>query len=319
MGDSETFGRCHFWVELPSTWIFSWVDFSRLTCCGIPSARRFAAPSPLCYTRLRSKVNEDRLPTTDMPNADTPTPNHIEEDKHWWFASRAWALHTLMRQTLPSVKGLYVLDVGCGAGNMMHHLSRYGRVKGIDIDPRPVEQARLRGYDVDQADATQLLPFDDDTFDLVTTLDVLEHVDQDAAILQEAHRTLKPGGHIVTTVPAFAWLWSHNDDINGHKRRYTAKELQTKLRQAGFAVKRLSFNNFFIFPVAATFILLRRGHEPELASHHLQEDEYQVEMEPVSPLLNTILTIVGQLEAALIKWVSFPYGTCLILIAQKPK
>lgn len=264
-------------------------------------------------------MNESKQFTTDMPVADILIPDHIEEDKHWWFASRALVINTLMRQALPQVKGLHVLDAGCGAGNMMHHLSRHGKVKGIDIDPRPVKQARLRGYDVCQADATQLLPFDDHTFDVITALDLLEHIDRDIAMLREAYRVLKPGGHIVITVPAFMWLWSHNDDINGHKRRYTANELRAKLQQTDFAVQRLSFNNFLIFPIAALFIILRRGHEPELASHHLQENEYQVEMEPASPLVNTILTVVGQLEAALIKWVSFPFGTSLVAIAQKPE
>jgi SAM-dependent methyltransferase len=243
----------------------------------------------------------------------------ICEDNHWWFASRTRVINTLMRQVLPKTNGLYLLDIGCGAGNMMHHLSRYGKVKGIEIDPRPVKQARLRGYDVDQYDATQPLSFDDQSFDVATALDVIEHVDADMAVLQEAYRVLKPGGHIVVTVPAFMWLWSNNDEINDHKRRYNAGELKSKLQQVGFEIKRVSYNNFFVFPMAAPLIILRRGHEPELASHHLQEEEYQVEMEPASPVVNSILTVVGKIEAALIKLFSLPFGTSLIAVAQKPK
>jgi len=253
------------------------------------------------------------------PIADLPIPDRISYDDHWWFASRTRAINTLMRQVLPETTALQVLDVGCGAGNMIHHLSQYGKVRGIEVDPRPVREARARGYHVEQHDATQPYPFDDDSFDLVTAFDVIEHVDDDLAILQEAYRTLKPGGHIAITVPAFMWLWSHNDDINAHKRRYTAEELRTKLTQTGFEVKRLTYNQFFIFPAAAALILLRRGHEPELASHHLDEEAYEVEMEPASPPVNAILTQAGKLEAAIMRWGSFPFGTSLISLAQKPK
>lgn len=245
----------------------------------------------------------------------------IPEDDHWWFASRTRALKTVMNQFLPPGRGLRLLDVGCGAGNMIHHLSEYGQVKGIEIDARPVKMARQRGYDVDQFDATQPMPFSDNTFDVVTALDVIEHNQDDLAILADSFRVLKPGGHMVITVPALMWLWSHNDDINAHVRRYTAADLRQKLVQTGFTVRRVTYNNFFVFPLAAGLILLRRGAkaEPELASHHLSEEEYQVEMEPASPPVNTILTGVGKLEAALISQVDLPIGTSLIAMGQKPQ
>jgi SAM-dependent methyltransferase len=243
------------------------------------------------------------------------------EDYHWWFASRTRALNSLMRQFLPQTPDLRLLDVGCGAGNMIHHLSRYGQVKGIEIDPRPVKMARQRGYDVDQFDATQPMPFSNDSFDAVTALDVIEHTHDDLAVLTDSYRVLKPGGHMIITVPALMWLWSHNDDINAHVRRYTAAELKQKLAQTGFQVRRVTYNNFFVFPMAAALILLRRsaGARPELASHHLHEDEYQVEMEPASPPVNAVLTWVGKFEAALIGLVNLPIGTSLIAIGQKPE
>jgi SAM-dependent methyltransferase len=245
----------------------------------------------------------------------------ISEDYHWWFASRTRALQTIMDQVLPRTANLCLLDVGCGAGNMIHHLSRYGRVKGIDIDARPVKKARERGYDVDQFDATQPMPFEANTFDAVTALDVIEHNQDDLAILADGYRVLKPGGAMIITVPAFMWLWSHNDDLNAHVRRYTAGELKAKLNQAGFSVRRVTYNNFFIFPLAAALLLLRRltKSKPALASHHVDQAEYQVEMEPASPPVNALLSWVGQIEAGLIRRLNLPVGTSLIAVGQKPK
>ncbi len=247
-------------------------------------------------------------------------PDKIAEDDHWWFASRTRALNAVMEPLLPKTPDFRLLDVGCGAGNMIHHLNRYGQVKGLDIDERPVKVARERGYDVDQFDVTQPMPFESNTFDAVTALDVIEHNEDDLAILADSYRVIKPGGHLIITVPALMWLWSHNDEINAHVRRYTAGELKQKLTKTGFEVQRVTYNNFFVFPLAAALILLRRSSdaEPELASHHLAEEEYQVEMEPASPPVNTVLTLVGKVEAGLIKRVNLPIGTSLIAIAQKP-
>jgi len=126
------------------------------------------------------------------------------------------------------------------------------------------------------------------------------------------------GGRLLVTVPAFMFLWSKNDVLNMHQRRYSRPELKAKLEQHGFRVLRISYNNFFVFPLAAALILLRRGRaEPELASPHFDEDAYQVEMEPAPPLLNAFLTWVGKLEVALLRRVDLPFGTSIIAIAEK--
>lgn len=243
----------------------------------------------------------------------------IAEDDHWWFASRTRALNTVMSQHLPRTPNFRLLDIGCGAGNMIHHLSQFGAVNGLEIDARPVKVARQRGYTVEQYDATKPMPFAEASFDAITALDVIEHNEDDIAILKDSHRALKPGGHLIITVPAFMFLWSHNDVLNAHVRRYTAGELHTKLQQTGFKPLRISYNNFFVFPVAAALLGVRQliHGKPDLASHHFDADEYQVEMEPSSPPVNAILTAVGMVEAALMSRIDLPVGTSLLAIAQK--
>lgn len=247
-----------------------------------------------------------------------PYPTTIPEDNHWWFATRTWAIEKFLA-TMPKQTNLQVLDVGCGAGNMIHHLAQYGQVQGIEYDARPVKIAQARGYDVRQGDATKEIPFPDASFDLVTALDVIEHVDADDRVLSESYRVLRPGGYVLITTPAFQWLWSRNDDLNAHKRRYTAQELQSKMEQAHFHVTRLSYNFFLVFPMAAGMIALKNatGKKTEIKSHHFDDDAYQVDMEPVSPVLNSILRGVGQVENAMLGAANLPLGTSLIALGKK--
>lgn len=258
-----------------------------------------------------------------MPS--TPMQVVLEEDRHWWFASRTRALLAYLDRYFGPGQGRRVLDVGCGAANMAHHLRHYGEVVGVDNNPRPLEIARQRGLDARRGSADDL-PFGEGEFDLVALLDTVEHVPAEDKVFAECYRVLRgpevssgrPGGKLLVTVPAFMFLWSRNDVLNMHQRRYTAPELRAKLERHGFRVLRISYNNFFIFPLAAALILLRRGRaEPKLASPHFDEDAYQVEMEPASPLVNAVLTAVGQVEVALLRRINLPWGTSILAIAEK--
>ncbi len=246
-------------------------------------------------------------------------PIEIEEDKHWWFAGRTRSLLNMMDRVIKPNGQKRVLDIGCGAGNMFHHLARYGPVVGVDNNPKPLAVALDRGYDVREGEAENL-PFEDDSFEVVALLDTVEHCDDDRAILQECYRVCAPGGYMIVTVPAFMWLWSHNDVLNDHKRRYTNKDLRLALAEPGFETHRITYNNFLVFPLAAAMVLLRRraGQEPELGSPHFDDESYQVEMEPAPPLLNAILSAVTWTEAQILRWINLPVGTSIICIARKP-
>jgi SAM-dependent methyltransferase len=249
----------------------------------------------------------------------------LEEDNHWWFATRTRAILAYLDRYVGAGGGLRVLDVGCGAANMAHHLGHYGRVIGTDNNLRPLEVARQRGMDVYLGGA-DALPLEAESFDLVAMLDVIEHIPAEAAVLAECRRILRcpdpernrPGGKLLVTAPAFMFLWSRNDTLNMHQRRYTGPELTDKLVRHGFRVLRVSYSNFIVFPLAASLILMRRGRaEPELASPHFDDDAYQVEMEPMPPILNGLLKGVGVVEAALLRRARLPFGTSVIAIAEK--
>lgn len=252
----------------------------------------------------------------------TPVLTVLDEDKHAWFAGRTRAILQYLDAELgPRTPGVerMVLDLGIGAGNMAHHLAHYATVIGIDNNLRPLMVAKQRGLAVGQTSGDQL-PFADDQFDLVALLDTVEHIPDEFGVLEECRRVLKPGGKLIVTAPAFMWLWSYNDEINAHQRRYTAPELQQKLQICGLRVRRISYNNFFLFPLIAA-IRLARPYNPELASPHLTADAdvYQVEMEPIPEPMNTVLHGVGWLEGELLQRIALPFGTSVICIAEKPR
>jgi SAM-dependent methyltransferase len=256
----------------------------------------------------------------DLNGRGTPALTVLEEDRHAWFAGRTRAILKYLDAELgPKAAGekRRILDIGSGAGNMAHHLAHYGEVIGLDYVARPLAVAHGRALDVCQG-AGDGLPFPDDTFDLVALLDTVEHIPDEFGVFAECRRVLKPGGKIIITVPAFMWLWSYNDEINAHQRRYTAPELRQKLEISGLRVTRLSYNNFFLFPLIAALRLLR-PEKPELASPHLTQAEevYQVEMEPIPEPANTILHGVGWLEAELLQRVELPVGVSVIGVAEK--
>jgi SAM-dependent methyltransferase len=244
----------------------------------------------------------------------------LEEDRHAWFAGRTRAILKYLDAEVgpkPVGKTRRILDIGAGAGNMAHHLAHYGQVTGLDYVARPLAVAHARALDVCQGEGDGL-PFANDTFDLVALLDTVEHIPDEFGVFAECRRVLKPGGKVIITVPAFMWLWSYNDEINAHQRRYTAPELRQKLEISGLRVTRLSYNNFFLFPLIAGLRLLR-PEKPELASPHLTQDEdvYQVEMEPIPEPANAILHGVGWLEAELLQRLELPVGVSVICVAEK--
>lgn len=256
----------------------------------------------------------------DVKVASTPALTVLEEDHHAWFAGRTRAILKYLDAELgPQQPGQKrrILDIGAGAGNMAHHLAHYGQVFGLDYVARPLSVAHARALDVCQG-AGDGLPFGKDTFDLVALLDTVEHIPDEFGVFAECRRVLKPGGKVIITVPAFMWLWSYNDEINAHQRRYTAPELRQKLEISGLRVTRLSYNNFFLFPLIAGMRFVR-PEKPELASPNLTEDEdvYQVEMEPIPEPANAILHGVGWLEAELLQRAELPVGVSVICVAEK--
>jgi SAM-dependent methyltransferase len=238
------------------------------------------------------------------------------EDVHWWFVGRRRILLQILDRYLGKTAGRErrILDVGCGTGTMLGYLASYGKAQGVDIDEEAIGYCRERGLvDVSLGEAADL-PFDDGTFDLVTALDVIEHLDDDAAALGELRRVLRPGGHLLVTVPAHRFMWGDQDEVNMHKRRYGAAELRSRLTETGFEVRRLSYMNAALFPPIAAIRLLRRLQH-RLRPRTANESDFRF---PAPRPLNFLLALVFGAEAPILRRVNIPVGVSILALARKP-
>lgn len=233
---------------------------------------------------------------------------------HWWPAGRRKILGTLLDKYHPGVNGP-VLDAGCGPGANLSLLAEYGQVTGVDSSPVAVRLCRERyPFPIIQA-PVENLPFPDGYFQLVAALDLLEHVPDDRLVLKELHRVCAPGGWAILTVPAYPWLWSGHDEVLGHYRRYRLGSLKRKVNEAGFHIIKASHYNTFLLPAAVAFRLtgkiqarLRaKGGQLQPAS----------DLQPVGPLLNSLLYSVFSLESRLIPSVSFPAGLSIVMVLER--
>lgn len=224
--------------------------------------------------------------------------------RNWWYATR----RDLLERTVRGLHGPHhALDVGCGAGANLEVLQRHcRRVVGVDLSGWAVRWCRRhRGEGVLQADLERL-PFADCAFDLVTCMDVLEHVD-DAVAVAEARRVLRPGGWLVLSVPAHRVLWSDNDDLSHHRRRYSRRRLEALV--SGWEVGELGYWCFLPFLPALGYSLWCRISPPRGRRNNLER---------VPRLVGPLLWATVATENRVRRMLSPPFGTSLFAVVRRP-
>jgi SAM-dependent methyltransferase len=233
------------------------------------------------------------------------------EETHWWLAARRNIVLDWIRQRYPGRHDLDMLDAGCGTGLMLQELKELGTAEGVDISEEALQFCRKRGLEnVRNADLMDL-PFEAGRFDFVTALDVLEHLDDDTGALQEFRRVLKPGGRIFIFAPAHRWLWSLQDEVSHHKRRYVARTLREAVVSAGLEVERQTYVSTFLLPV----IFLGR----QWLKVRLKFREAHTENDLHPEWSNGILRRIFQLEIPILRRTNMPFGASLLCVARKPQ
>jgi len=236
--------------------------------------------------------------------------NFSFEDDHWWFVGRRRIVLDRIKLIFPTgVSSKSALDFGCGTGKMLQCMRSFERVAGIDASDTSLDYCRRRGLTNVMKDEVFFRENPAARFDLVTMLDVLEHIPDEQSVLQKIHGLLDEDGALLITVPAYDFLWGDEDILSNHVRRYSRKRLEEVVDAAGFTVTFASHFNFFLLPVISAVLLAKRvfsrGKPPTS------------NVKPVPRVFNQCLTMILTFESWLLRRIKLPMGASLILYAKK--
>jgi 2-polyprenyl-3-methyl-5-hydroxy-6-metoxy-1,4-benzoquinol methylase len=230
-------------------------------------------------------------------------------DGHVWYVGRNRAILAFLRAHAPEAFTGNALDLGCGGGFVTSWLASNGLdIRGADIFEEGLRLARKRTNARLVLLEPGQVPYRDE-FDLVVLSDVIEHVDDDVALLEAARRALHPRGAVLITVPAFSWLWGKIDDAAHHRRRYSAGQLRRTLDQAGFVVQAVSYYMMPLVPVIYARKFINRGDLNETFARSST---------PPGPVASAVLGAYLRVEEHLVGSGLVPIGSSLLALGRAP-
>ncbi len=233
------------------------------------------------------------------------------EAGHYWFEPRNRLLTSLAGRFFPQASRY--LEIGCGTGFVLDAMCRsrtWSSGTGSELHTAGLVHARRRlgeRASLVQMDARHIPARE--AFNLVGAYDVIEHIEEDEAVMAGVHASLAEGGGFIVAVPQHPKLWSAADDIGQHVRRYRIGELEAKLERAGFTIVHSTSYTTLLLPLMA--LSRRKGrHEPAERAVTREFD--------ISPTLNRVLCAVLEAEVALsVRRFRWPVGGSRIVVARK--
>jgi SAM-dependent methyltransferase len=239
------------------------------------------------------------------------------ERTHWWFRGRRKVYFGLLRHHLGGRRLDRALDLGCGMGGFLDGIDEFAReVWPSDVDTASLVHCRERGHSGGVVSSGYSLPYADRSFDLVCMFDVLEHIPDDAAVVREVARILRPGGLLFVSVPAYQFLYANNDRIAQHERRYTRPRLRAVFEQAELEVERNTHANVLLFPVILPTVLAIKAGEAlfdrEASSEHTNLSW------PLPKVVQDLLYGLFAAELPVTRRLDWPVGHSIAAIARRP-
>jgi SAM-dependent methyltransferase len=233
----------------------------------------------------------------------------------FWVSSRNRLFKRIVQQNLLTTGKTKFLEIGCGTGDFIQQIANTENLEitGSEVYLKGLVYAKkkLPNLDFVQFDVTQGKI--GEQFDIVTAFDVIEHIDNDNAALANINQMLNKDGVVILSVPQHMFLWSRLDEIVKHKRRYSKRELVTKLKENGFEISYATSFVFVLFPLMVLSRLFDKGRDKS------QSDERALEKRvKFSGVLNAILDVFMRIDERLIKLgISLPFGGTLVVVARK--
>lgn len=228
------------------------------------------------------------------------------EPGNYWFEPRNRLIVGLLDKYFPSAQSF--MEIGCGTGFVLTAIRNsrpWKRLYGTELHAEGLVFASRR-----LGDTASLVEVDarnipsEISSDVVGAFDVLEHIPEDEAVLQGIAKSLKSGGGLIVTVPQHKWLWSEEDVRACHVRRYTDRELATKVERAGFRV---------VLSCSYTSLLL-----PLMLVSRMRKKQDQGNEFAIPPKLNAALRAVQQAEVtATLSGLRFPLGGSRVMVAVR--
>lgn len=237
------------------------------------------------------------------------------EARHFWFRGFRYFVTPLLTRATRGRQGLRLLDCGCGTGNNLELLGRFGRAYGFDLTFVGLTIGREAGRTRLARATVTAVPFPSAFFDIVTSFDVLYSLDTTAehAAVSEMYRVLRPGGSLIVNVAAMESLRGDHSVLSREVRRYSKQSLARLLTTAGFVIERLTYTNAVLYPPMALARALQRARG--LSAEGQADQDIRV---PAAPL-NAILTSALALESAWLRVIDNPFGSSLLCLARKPE
>jgi SAM-dependent methyltransferase len=230
--------------------------------------------------------------------------------EHFWYHGFRSYVVPMLRDLAAGRPGLRLIDCGCGTAHNLDLLHPYGHAVGFDPSAAALTHARRRGCAVVRADGRHA-PFPDGRFDIATSFDVMQCVDDDGALVREMARLVRPGGAVVISMAAFEALRGDHSELWQEVRRYTPAMARQLAEQAGLRVERMQLMFGSLVPLMFTVRLAQRLTRPFRGVRH---DDIDVPSAPV----NAVLTALVRGEAAVGRRVPLPIGSSILLLARKP-
>lgn len=226
------------------------------------------------------------------------------ESKHFWWAVRRGMVRELVGDVTAELP-LTILDVGCGSGLTGEMLTSLGaKVVGVDIQ-RQRDEMRIEFVEGDYLSVSDRLG----SFDVVLALDAIEHFESETEVVSAIAANLRPGGHLVVTVPAYRFLWSSHDVAHHHYRRYTKGSLLRALTAAGLDVKRAGYVFMGLaLPKAILALLERITHRQAPTGTGIDGLANRLASRYFGAETRVAMTRAGFL----------PFGTSVVAVAEKP-